>query len=295
MLGCDDVSCTFWSIVSVPVTAGATYFIRVSGLFGSTGTFYVNVTPPIAPVTNDECASPVALVLGQNGPYSNSTATNSPGVAANCAAAASPGYRDLWYSFTPACSGTLNVNTGCNGFDTILTAYASCGGPQIACNDDAAGCGLSSAISFAVAAGTQYKIRVASWSPTNSGSFPVNVAFGGGLTVGFSSPFGPGSIQIDLTGGPALGTYFLAATFFAGAYPNGWLFGVDLPLAELQSLLNTGAPFLGSLGSCGQHTIGPFGGAGFLSGIPIYAVALVLPSGSPVPTVHSAAVTYTVP
>lgn len=295
MLDCNDDSCGFLSISSAPVTLGGLYYIRVSGFAGSTGTFYLNVQPPTPPITNDECTAPIALAAGANGPFSNATATSSPGVAASCGSFMSPGYRDVWFSFTPACSGTVTIDTGCNVFDTVLTAYATCGGPELACNDDAQGCGYSSRIAFAGTAGAQYRIRVASWSPSSSGAFPVNVAVGAGFTLAFSSPFGPGSVRIDFAGGPPSGTYIFALTFFAGAFPNGWLFGVDLPIAELQNLLNTGPPFVGQLGACGTFTIGPFGGVGFLSGIPMYGVALGMPVGSPVPTVHSSAVTYTIP
>jgi hypothetical protein len=295
MLSCNDDACGSWSSTTAPVTAGGSYFIRVSGFVGSTGTFYVNVQPPATPITNDECTSPVALSLGTNGPYSNSTATSSPGVAATCGAFLSPGYRDVWFSYTPTCSGAITVNTGCNGFDTVLTAYTACGGAELACNDDATGCGLSSAITFPGTAGVQYRIRVASWSATNSGTFTINVVLGSGMTLGFSSPFGPGSIQVDVAGGPSFGAYFLAVTFFAGNYPNGWLYGVDLPLPELQTLLNTGPPFVGPLGACGEFTIGPFGSVGFLSGLPLYGVALGVPAGGQIPTFHSPAVTYTIP
>lgn len=294
-LGCNDDACSFWSTVNAPVTAGGLYYFRVSGLFGSTGTFYLTITPPAVPVTNDECASPIALSVGTNGPYSNATATSSPGVSASCGGG-SPGYRDLWFSFTAPCSTPVTINTGCNGFDTILTAYTSCGGPEIACSDDVGGpCGLSSSITFAATAGVQYRIRAAAFSPSNTGLFPINVTLGNGLGLVMSSPFGPGSIQVSIAGGLPLGTYFLGVTFFAGAYPNGWLFGVDLPLAELQNLLNVGPPFLGTLGVCGDLTIGPFGGVGSLSGVPIYAVVLVMPPGSSIPTAHSAPVTYTIP
>jgi hypothetical protein len=296
MLGCDDDTCGFRSSVSnVPVTSGGLYYIRVSGLFGSTGTFYVNVTPPSPPTLNDDCATAIPLSLGSNGPFSNSSATSSVGVAASCGIFASPGYRDLWYTFTPSCSGIVNVNAGCNSFDMILTAYASCGGAEIACNDDAQGCGGSPAISFPGTAGVTYRVRAASWSAANPATFFINVTLGSGLALAFTSPLGPGSVQVNLTDGPPSGLYFLPVTFFAGAFPTGWLFGVDIPLTELLSLLNAGSPFVGAFNSCGQVTIGPIGGLGFLSGVPLYAVVLGLPAGSPVPTVHSAPVTYTIP
>jgi hypothetical protein len=296
IVGCDDDSCLSRSSTSVFLTAGALYFIRVAGFSGTVGTFYLSIQPPIVPITNDECTSPIPLSLGSNGPFGNAQATNSPGVAASCSTFQNPGHKDVWFSYTPACSGGFIVNTGCNGFDTILTAYTSCGGPELVCSDDATGCGLSSAITVpGGTAGLTYLIRVAAWSTTNTGTFFVNVAPAAGLTLGMSSPFGAGSIQIGLTGGPPSGTYILAITTYAGIFPNGWLFGLDMPLAELFNQLSAGPPFFGTLGSCGELVIGPFGGLGFLSGITLYGVALAMPPGSITPTAHSAALSHTIP
>ena len=142
-----------------------------------------------------------------------------------------------------------------------------------------------------------YLIRVASYSvDERPAAFSINVHPGGGNGPRIQLAVRPGSLQIDITGGPPLGGYFLAVTFFPGVYPDGWLFGVDLPLPELQNLLTLGAPFLAPLGACGRSTIGPFGGLGFLSGIPIYrGRAGHCPSGLAAPSVHSPAVTYTIP
>ena len=127
-------------------------------------------------------------------------------VAASCGAGGSPGYKDVWFSYVPACTGNLTIDTGCGAgnLDTILTVYASCGGAELACNDDAPGgtCGLSSTVTFPATAGTPYLIRVASYSTTATGSFPINVLPGGGMGLTFSSPFGNGSIQINMAGGP---------------------------------------------------------------------------------------------
>ena len=47
------------------------------------------------------------------------------------------------------------------GFDTRLAAYSSCNGTLIACNDDTTGCtALTSRMTFNVAAGSSYLIRV---------------------------------------------------------------------------------------------------------------------------------------
>jgi hypothetical protein len=108
-----------------------------------------------------------------------------------------------------------------------------------------------------------------------------------------TSPFGGGSLNLDLQAGPVGGNYFFAVTFYAGLYPNGWLYGVDIPLPELSAALSFGFPFIGPLDVNGNFTLGPF--AGLPSGLTFYAVALGIPAGSPVPTVHTPSVVYTIP
>lgn len=80
---------------------------------------------------------------------------------------------DVWYLYTPSFSGTATVDTfGSAQPDTSLSAYEFCGGPEIACNDDAGS--LLSEISFPVTAGMDYPIRIASVGPT--GGFVLNIS-----------------------------------------------------------------------------------------------------------------------
>jgi len=257
------------------------------------GTISLTVIAP--PPGNDGCGSPIALSLGANGPFSNAAATNS-GTVASCGTG---GYNDVWFSYTTGCSGSVTVSSGCGGFDTVVSAYASCGGAELACNDDAPGCGVGgSLITFAASASTTYLIRVASYTSNTAGSFTVTVTTGaGGMALAMTEPGGPGSgtLQINFTNGPASGLYFLVVTFYQGAFPNGWLDGVDIPVSELQGLITTGPPFLGPLDGCGAAQLGPFGGLGALAGFPIYAVALGIPQPGPLsPTVNSPAITFTI-
>ncbi|HEX5050589.1 MAG TPA: hypothetical protein VFZ65_02345 [Planctomycetota bacterium] len=46
-IGCNDDTCGLQSSVSVPVTTGSTYYIRVGGYAGDTGTFTLNINGPI--------------------------------------------------------------------------------------------------------------------------------------------------------------------------------------------------------------------------------------------------------
>jgi hypothetical protein len=109
---------------------------------------------------------------------------------------------DVWYQFTPPCSGTLALST-CgshdlgaqdSGMDTVLSVHTGCPGfasNDIACNDDAPSgnwpdaCGLfgnlgtrrDSALKVAVTAGHNYKIRVASRGTSLEGLFVLHVGF----------------------------------------------------------------------------------------------------------------------
>jgi hypothetical protein len=111
----------------------------------------------------------------------------------------------------------------------------------------------------------------------------------------FSSPGGLGCLQVNLSGLPSGGTYFLAATLNP---PPGWLYGVNISIPELVSQINVGFPFQGPLsaGGCsGTAQIGPF--CALPSGLTLYTVGLGLPSVGlygPI-TAHTPAVTFTIP
>jgi hypothetical protein len=89
-----------------------------------------------------------------------------------------------------------------------------------------------------------------------------------------SSPFGPGSLQLNWGPSPCHGLvggnpYVLAVTLNQGTFPNGWLYGVDIPVSQLVAEISLGAPFVGT-GT--NFMLGPFGG--LPSGVGIYAVVL---------------------
>jgi hypothetical protein len=115
-----------------------------------------------------------------------------------------------------------------------------------------------------------------------------------------SSPSGiAGSILVSMSSLPPGGTYLLAATLTAGAYPNGWFYGIDIPVSELGILINAGAPFSGPISTAGctsgEASIGPIFGAP--SALTLYMVALAVPAGSLAgsPSAVTNAVSYTIP
>jgi hypothetical protein len=111
----------------------------------------------------------------------------------------------------------------------------------------------------------------------------------------FSSPLGAGSLKMVNTECPAgVGKdYFVAVTVTQGTYPNGWLFGVDIPFQLLQYEILAGPPFVGSLDVNGASSFGPI--TGVPSGLPIFAVTLHTNPGLGAVTSHRQRVTYTVP
>lgn len=78
-----------------------------------------------------------------------------------------PGYwtsgPNIWYCYTPTCTGTATVSLCGSGFDTMLAVYKACRcypmiGDLITCGDD--NCNQQSLVNFDVVAGNQYLIEV---------------------------------------------------------------------------------------------------------------------------------------
>jgi len=133
-------------------------------------------------------------------------------------------------------------------------------------------------------------IRVASNSSTATGGFNLNVNQVFNLQFG---SIGPGTIGFALTGGPQLGTYYLAISFAAGNFPNGWLYGIDILIPDLVAQINSGWPYVGGLDYCGGTIFGPVGG--LPSGFSIWTVGLATAGPLGIPTHVTPPVAYTIP
>jgi hypothetical protein len=183
----DDVNSSFKSKVAWAAVAGQEYFVMVHGFNTGTGTFTLNVTASPTP-SNDSCATPVALT-GSSGSLNgtNVGATGDPTTVTSATlstCATNYSYFDTWYSFTPACTGSVTFTT-CGSFDTILSVHSACStstvGNQItgACNDNgAAGCAPGSSVSVNLTAGTTYLVRV-----TTAGAQTPSAGGGAGYTL----------------------------------------------------------------------------------------------------------------
>ncbi|HEX6666245.1 MAG TPA: hypothetical protein VF081_06585 [Solirubrobacterales bacterium] len=157
--------------VEFEAEAGTTYWIAVDGRGGEEGFFSLGFNQ--RPV-NDEFASPVTVGADLPEALNASTkfSTKEPGEPNH---AGDPGGHSVWFSWTPAASGPVEIST-CGGnpfgdsFDTTLAVYtgATLGGlTQVAANDDgpapldSPGCSFaSSEVRFEATAGTAYRIAV---------------------------------------------------------------------------------------------------------------------------------------
>ena len=109
--------------------------------------------------------------------YTGSTSGASSDGSSSCGSSSSS--PDMWYSYTPASSGTATFSL-CDGtsYDAVLSVHSGCPGTSsndLGCDDD--GCGSTggpSTVTRSVTAGTPYLIRVTGWNGA-SGGFTLDI------------------------------------------------------------------------------------------------------------------------
>lgn len=176
------------TIDSVPLHDGEditptiyTDFITLDG--GTSGPHYAHITAgfaahnmvPLPPPANDACANATVACPGQT--YTGNTSSATVDGATTCGSANST--PDVWYTYTPASSGTATFSL-CSGtsYDSVMSIHSACpgtSGNSLNCDDD--GCGSYSApstITRSVTAGTTYKIRISGWSGS-TGAFSLSI------------------------------------------------------------------------------------------------------------------------
>ncbi|MCH8825196.1 MAG: hypothetical protein IH984_17005 [Planctomycetes bacterium] len=176
-IACNDDACPgFKSEINFPVVAGGTYYIRVSGFGGDSGNFEMNISCQ-EPGEGDTCDTCIPIGDGViNGDNTGSTPEADP---TSCSFGGPNATIADWYCYTAPCDGIATATT-CNDqppnpLDTVLAVFDSCGGNELACNDD--DCGLRSTISWPAVAGTTYYLRVAGWDG-NTGPYTLDVSCG---------------------------------------------------------------------------------------------------------------------
>ena len=201
MIACNDDTggaCGLQSTINFVGTAGVTYYLRVSGFLGASGRFQLNIIGPTGPPPNDLCVNAQVVQVGSPAACGNTMcATPSAPFSIPVPCGNSMNSRDVWYKWTPTCSGLATIDTCgmCPGqfttFNTVLSVYTGlCGSLwPVACNDDNnvfGGCSPQSKVSFMATAGITYTIRVAGFDTTPAGPFRLNIAQS--ITPPFNDP-----------------------------------------------------------------------------------------------------------
>lgn len=247
--------------------AGTTYFIRVAATTAALGgPFTLTVVCPTPPVY-DACANAATIVRGVNPSAPNGSSGSfftNVGAFNDAGAGCASHLNDVWFKYVAVGSGpaTFTTNTPA-GFaagsltDTLLSIFDVCGGTQLACDDDS-GDGALSFLTLNLVSGTTYFVRVSSRSAVE-GTFYVTVRQDFALKA--ESPLGVGSLLLRHENGTPSAAYVTLITLNQGAFPNGWLLGIDPTLTEVYLQVGSAAaPFFGVLSPSGTTAYGPVPG-----------------------------------
>jgi hypothetical protein len=174
-LACNDDFCGFQSQVTVNMTAGTRYLIRVAGYNGATGQYAVTVDVPALPC-GEECNSCFSYPGGGVWIAWEST-WNSTGSTGDDTSCTFNDTIDEWFSYTANCTGFVTATTCAAGFyystfDTSLAVFDTCGGSELDCNDDF--CSVQSMIEWYAIEGQSYYIRVSGYNGA-TGSYALLV------------------------------------------------------------------------------------------------------------------------
>ena len=143
---------------------------------------------------NNTCESAIAAADGDNAIDNTTATTNGPEDFDQCDNFDVLGiYNDLYWTYTASCDGDVTVST-CNtvDFDSRIAIYGDCNSAMMFCNDDAlsGACGLTSEITFAMAAGESVVIRIGNFAEGagGTGTFNINcnVPVPGACCIGLS-------------------------------------------------------------------------------------------------------------
>lgn len=147
--------------------------------------------PCVSVPANDLCENALPIFEGETAFCTIGAGTEAPPYSPSSGCAEfgfSSMTADIWYSFIAPEAGEVTLSTCGVTWDTRLAVYTT-GGAQVAecpisqlsdseivaCNDDSAGCGGGSLVSFQTVAGQEYKIRVGGyWSWSGEGTLHLD-------------------------------------------------------------------------------------------------------------------------
>jgi uncharacterized protein (TIGR03437 family) len=196
----DDISSSTRQseLLVVPVSGGHTYLIEVSAWkTAAGGGLVLNAMPQGKAPSNDLVGSTIVI---PSLPYTiqqyTVDATQSPSDPRHSCDLEDgvnwPDLRTVWFRYTAAFTGTIQIDTYGSDYDTVLSAYpATDTGTELACNDDANDGTVQSAAVIGVTAGKSYLIEVSDYDDGEGGSgglMQLNVNGTGVASIGNDEP-----------------------------------------------------------------------------------------------------------
>lgn len=171
----------FTSQMVATLIEGETYFLRIGGFLGS-GSGIISIECGASKgVPNDECDGALPLTIGANA-FSTIGASGATDLGAACISfGSSTIFNDVWFTWTATGNGDVEIST-CNSasFDTRIGVFTDCSLSQVvACNDDTAGCGLTSRVNFTAQCGVTYRVSIGAFGTAGFGAGTVSVTQSG--------------------------------------------------------------------------------------------------------------------
>jgi hypothetical protein len=155
--GNDDFNVTLQSLITLPMVAGTTYRVAVSGYNGGRGSIQLQYA--FGSPDNDMFATPTRLLTGNGAAFqTNARATGEPGEPTF----ATPPDASIWYVWTAPTAGTYRLKTAGSDFDTVLAVFTGdviTTLTLVAVSDDF-GNTLQSQVDFTVAAGQTFRFML---------------------------------------------------------------------------------------------------------------------------------------
>ena len=128
---------------------------------------------------NDQCANAIEVFVDT--PIAGTSVGASGTNLSSCAG--SGDVNDVWYYFIPGEDGLATFSLcGSASWDTTLSVFASCGGAELGCDDDACG-DLRSTTTVGVLMGQTYYVRVAGYGGA-TGTFTLTATLNPGGSAG---------------------------------------------------------------------------------------------------------------
>ena len=171
----DDGGANHTSLATFDAAAGQTYYVQVGSFADATtqpasGLYNVSITAVSAGIANDAFAG--ATTIGSF-PFTRADVDTSGATteAGEPVPTCGPTGKTLWYRFTAASNLSVTATTSGSNFDTVLQVWrgTTIGGlTAIGCNDDYAGSGGYSQVTFAAQAGQTYYLQVGGFNDNGS-------------------------------------------------------------------------------------------------------------------------------